>query len=274
MSIANIPENNLDFQNGNNIRLAIAGLAICKFADEGSEIKFLRHVDKHQLKLKIIQKSIKGENVGEVEYTIGKTLKTISFAGAETVNGYQYKPGYYSEYELKMMLDLQFLHGHRLDQKPGPHYDNLTVMSIDNCLFYTAKLTDADFDLVRKPSSPLGVKRRFCEILGGYMKVAENSELTITIPGLAASPIKLPAQIDGEKYFYEIQFNNSCFEENGKPCESTVTTEDTDFLKIYDILEDTKRPFEQFDLKNLDAHKGINTGACLPVVEEPCLNCT
>lgn len=268
MSIASIPENKLNFQGGNNVRIAIAGLSICKFATAGSTIRFLRHVPKHQLSMKIIQKLASGEIVGDVSYTLGAQLKTITIAGAETSGGFEYKPGYYSEYELKMMMDLRFLHGHPLDQKAGSPSDSLTVMTINNCLFYTAKLTDDEFDLV-KNNSPIGIIRRFGEILGGYMRVADDKELVITIPGLIASPIRLPVKTGDVKYFYEIQFNNSCFEADGKPCQPT---EPTDFLKIYDILQDNMRPYEEYDLKRL-SERLADTGACLPTVEEPCLNC-
>lgn len=277
MSIAAIPENDLDFQGENNIRLAIAGLAICKFAQARSEVSFLRHVDKHKLKLKIIPKLASGEIVDEsqVEYTIGD-LRSIYITGAEATGGFQYEPGSYSsEYPLKMMLDLHFLHGHPLARKAGTPSDNLTKMSIDNCLFYTSKLTDDDYDLVMN-GSPMNIKRRFGEILGGYMKVPDK--LTITIPGLIGSPIELPVTIDGVKYHYEVQFNNSCYELDGTPCKPPGPNEPTDFLKIYGILEDRERPFDKFDLKKIvKSQPGvltINTGACLPVVEHPCLNCS
>lgn len=278
MSIADILEDDPVFKSENNIRLAIAGLAICKFAPSRSEIRFLRHVDKHKLKLTIIPKLASGEIVDKNqvrEYTLGNQFKSIYITGAEATTGFEYKSGSYSsEYPLKMMMDLCFLHGHRLGPKAGTPSDEITVMSMDNCLFYTTKLTDDDYDLV-KNGSPLGIKRKFGEILGGYMKVADNNELTITIPGLIESPIKLPVMVNNVKYHYDIQFNNSCYEADGTPCKFNPS-EPTDFLKIYDILEDTERPFDKFDLRKIEKSQSdiltINTGACLPVVEEPNLN--
>ena len=275
MSIAAIPDNPLDFVGGNNIRIAIAGLAICKFADAGSTIRFLRHVENHQLKLTIQRKLKSGEDAGDPqEYTIDKSLKTISIAGAEPSEGYLYQPITYLEYELKLMMDLQFLHGHKLTERVGPHVDELTIMTINNCLFYTTTLTDVEFDLV-KNGSLIKVARRFGEILGGYMRVAPDKELVITIPGLI---IRLPVKVDTIEYNYEIQFNNSCFKADGTPCDPpSVPPESTDFLKIYDILEDRDRPYDQFDLRQVSpehlSKTAINTGACLPVVEDPCLNC-
>lgn len=288
MSIPFIPENKTTFSGEANIRLAIAGLAICRFPkpeEDHSTIKFLRHVEKHQLKMEIIQKLDTGEVIGNLSYTVGKKLKTIIIEGAEAVDGFEHKPTNYSEYDLKTMLDLQFLHRHPLDLKSGDYVDALTVMRIKDCLFYTSKVTDNEFDLVRG-DIPIPIKRKFGEILGGYMKVADDKELKIIIPGLTTSPIKLPAKIGDVKYKYEVNFNNSCFEDNGVPCKKNTeqnTSIPTDFVKIYDILEDKHPPYDRFDLKPIvttatniisDASIiAINTGACLPVIEDPCLNC-
>jgi hypothetical protein len=300
MSIAAIPENRLDFQDGNNIRIAIAGLALCKFAPKTSRIRFLRHVPKHQLKLKIIQ--IRASDmalIGTKEYTIGDAVQRITIEGAEAPTppeNFIYKPTNYQERELKEMMDLSFLHGHKLRDKTTDLPDKLpTELIINNCIFYTAKLTDKEFDL-EKDNLPIKLGRRFGEILGGYMKVAANNKLKITIPDFFDPPPELPVKnaAGTEEYLYEIQFNNSCFEENGQACKRTSNTGPTDFLKIYDILEDNVRPFETFDIRPKDVERtdvqpkqeyspfeqldldrrAVDTGACLPVVEEPCLNCS
>lgn len=282
MSIANIPENKMAFSGGNNIRIAIAGLAICKFAVPNSTIRFLRHVDKHKLKMNILQmRASDMEVLGSTDYTIGDASKTIAITGGDSTSSFEHRPSTYQEKELKELLDMQFLHGHPLTQRnTTPAYGRLTVMTINHCRFYTAELTEDEFDLV-KNDVLVPIKKKFCKILGGYMKVnpaGANPKLTITIPHFFPSPIELPVKVGDEEYLYEIQFNNSCFEENNQPCakDSNVPQDArTDFPKVYDVLEDKVRPIDKFDLIRLDSSgtKSPNTGACLPVVEEPCLNC-
>lgn len=280
MSIAEILDTNLIFPVDYNVRLSIAGLAICKFTTAGSTIRFLRHVENHQLKMTVIKK-LSNQIVEEVNYTLRKQAGPITFSGADQLSGYEYKPKSYSEgkYDLKMMLDLHFLHGHKLDPNPSPPSspDSPTVMNINNCLFYTASLTEDKFDL-KKNESLIQTRKRFGEVLGGYMKVTDA--LTINIPNLFPSEtLILPMKDGSEIYKYEIQFNNSCFDEKGKPCSEQESSENTDFLRIYDLLIDSREPIDKFDLKPIKSdelseveRKSINTGACLPVVEEPLLN--
>lgn len=295
MSLAAVPENNLAFPGGNNVRIAIAGLSICRFGEgsppQTSSIRFLRHVPNHLLKMKITQKLAATQQItGEASFTLRKELKTITISGAQPVTGFEYKPTSYSEYELRMMIDLQFLHKHPLTPKiVSPPVEAPTQLTISNCLFYTAALTDHKFDLKRNNVQE-AVNRQFGEVLGGYMRVVGGDALTINIPGLfPLERISLPTRIDGSDYVYEIQFNNSCFDEKGQPCPSVSTSTATDFLKIYDLLMDSQNPLEIFDLEPLEpvneqdqvktlgrlGKKGVDTGACLPVVESPCLtNCS
>jgi hypothetical protein len=280
MSIEAIPENTLGFPNGFNVRIAIAGLATCKFASPTSTIRFLRHVDKHRLELKVKRIPATGVPKYDPPYLIEKSFKTISIDGAEQVVGYEHQNLGPSEFKLKRIVNLPRLHGHTLKDKSGSPFDELTIMSITHCLFYTRDLTKLDHVIVKNHVST-GRKAKFGEILGGYMKIGANKEVKITIPGLIGSPIRLPENESGVKYTYEIEFNNSCFEADNKPCPYTFPT---DFLRIYDVLQDDVDPKDKFDLlreltqeeeSNTSKKKGrpsitsTDTGACLPVVEDP-----
>ncbi len=293
MSIPFISENNATFSRENNIRIAIAGLAICKFGRNNSTIRFLRHVEDHRLKLTIIQRQASDMAITDTEsYMVSENTQTIKIEGAETptsTDGFSFKPATYQENELKMMLDLNFLHGHRLEDKTTGLPDKLpTNLQIFNCLFYTAELTDNEFDLTKEQST-IKLGRKFGKVLGGYMKVLPANKLKITISGgLGSTVIERPLSKGDVNYLYEVQFNNSCFDENGTPCPlETSVKESTDFLEIYEILEDKVKPEEIFDLKPIKPQpnteeptpgklekerKGINTGACLPVVQDPPLN--
>lgn len=273
MSISEIPKNNERFSANKNIRLAIAGLAVCDLAVIASKIRFLRHVPKHKLKMKIIKKKAADFSfVDSFEREIGEPLKNIKITGgtAPTIPTFEHIPTTYQEYRLDRLLNLTLLHGHRLDlksllpYKPGSTTNVIefpTVLEIDYCAFYTAKLTDHKYNF-KKQSTPIRFEDYLCEVLGGYMTVTDK--LTIEIPGAIQPRIELPIIENQIEYVYEVQFNNSCFEEDGTPCKQTREDE-TDFLEYYKVLEDNIIPEEEYDLAVIKTDKAATgTGACLP----------
>jgi hypothetical protein len=276
MSISEIPKNDERFSANKNIRIAIAGLAICDLANTASKIRFLRHVPKHKLKMKIIKKkALDFSFVDSFEVEIGGTLKNIKITGgtSPSVPTFEHIPTSYQEYKLSKLLNFTLLHGHRLELRSILPFqlgsttkviESPTVLEIDYCMFYTAKLTEHKYNFKKKnQTTEIRFDDFLGEVLGGYMTVA--NELLIDIPGAIQPKIKLPVIENGVEYVYEIQFNNSCFEEDGTVCKET-RTDRTDFLEFYQVLEDRILPIEEFDLKALDsvAKAATGTGACLP----------
>lgn len=274
MSISEIPKNTEKFSKGKNIRIAIGGLSICDFAIQTSEIRFLRHVEKHKLKMKIIKKQADDFSfVDSIEYEIGEKLKNIKITGATAPQTptFEHIPTTYQEYPLSKLISFSLLHGHELDfrsplpYKPGSTTERIespTLLKIENCSFYTAKLTDHKYNF-KKENIEIRFDDYFGEILGGYMTVVQ--ELRIQIPGALQGEINLPIEENGIRYVYEIELNNSCFEESGTPC-NEVQSDRTDFLDFYDVLEDKINPMETFDLVQLKngTKAATGTGACLP----------
>jgi hypothetical protein len=260
-----IKENKVTFPNGNNIRIAITGLAICDFNNPKSYIEFLRHVEKHKLKIKIVQKNSDDLSiVGSTEHEIGKDIKSISISGAERIASSVYKPTRYEEYDLDNIISFKKLHGHELvkNNKPSKPITPPTILTIENCAFYTNKLTDKKYNLIKfdtdsGTATPIYLEKNFCEVLGGYMTC--KNEL-------------LPIEIDKKNYVYEIYFHNACFKEDGSVCNESEIRENneqskdkTDFAEYYELLLDDVKPSETYDLNESGLGlKGLGTGACLP----------
>lgn len=272
MSISEIPRNDERFLANKNIRLAIAGLAVCDLANTASKIRFLRHVPKHRLKMKIIKKKAADFSfVDSFEREIGETLKDIKITGgtASSPPTFEHIPTSYQEYRLDRLLNFTLLHGHRLDLKKhetkneADKIESPTVLEIDYATFYTAKLTKNKYNFKKtNQPDPILFDDRLGEILGGYMTVAEK--LVIEIPGAIQPKIELPIIENEVEYVYEVHFNNSCFKPDGEPCEEP-RREPTDFVEYYKILGDNIPPEEKYDLDEIElGHKATGTGACLP----------
>jgi hypothetical protein len=282
MSINKFPINDQPFPKDMNVRIAIAGLAVCDLAKKDSIVRFLTHVLNHELKMRIVQKDESFNILGEVSFTLDKK-QNISITGGVDLRTYIHKPSSYKEYPLNMTMDLTFLHGNELSRITPLIPPSITMpcdLVIDYAAFYTAKLTDKKFNLMKKEEE-IKIERKFGEILGGYMQT--NQYITVEIKNYLPFSLRLPvANEKGIKYYYEIDFNNSCVDEDGckedlKKLNAESGSKKTDFSYIYDILKDDLKPEEQFDLRRLDTNKkrkkDIGTGACLPTVRKPCTNC-
>ncbi|MBS1794639.1 MAG: hypothetical protein JSS81_12335 [Acidobacteria bacterium] len=267
MSIISIPENECRFPNGKNVRVSVTGLAYGKLTKERSEIRFLRHVDKHELSVRIIQRNA-GDNskIDQAVYTIGKSQNVeIKAAQVNQPASYKYADIGAGEFQLKEIINMHNLHGRVLSPKLPPKPPAPSALYLHDFTFYTAGMTNEKFDL-KEGNTEIFPSKYFGEILAGYLECTGGA-LDIEVPGHFGFPLHLPFQKDRETYVYDIFFNNACVAPENE-CESMIGAGETDLKFLYEILVDQQSPTRMFKLMRT-GHSTTGVGACLPVIIDP-----
>jgi hypothetical protein len=238
------------FPPGKNVRVTITGLALCKFSAAPPIFRVLRHVEHHEFLMRIIQADSNG--------TIQKSI-TVKIEPDQDVEISGTTMAVAGGHDLSRLVKMRsFLHGNRpLEDRPLPTPPP-SLLKVNNCAFYTHKLTDDRFyfeDENGRQTQP----KQYCQVLGGYMSYSGN----LIISPENSFPFTLP--LNG--FLYEIQFNNSC--------DTTPSCKDEeDFSCYYQVVQERGNPNKKFKMKKEPKTKGkgkesIGTGACLP----PCEDC-
>lgn len=239
-----------------NVRVTITGLALCKFSAAPPIFRFLRHVPHHELLMKIIQVRNDMTNPKTITVKIEPTQNVeVSGTHMTAVNDPVHQPVTQAQnlsHLVKMRSDL---HGNKPLEDRALPTPPPSFLKINNCAFYTHKLTDDSFYFEdesrgRKPS------QKYCQVLGGYMSYSGD----LIISPENSVPLTFP--LNG--FFYEIQFCNSC--DTTPECR-----EEEDFGYFYDIVQERGNPGRKFKMIKVSKDITITstgTGACLPGCED------
>jgi hypothetical protein len=266
------------FPAGNNIRITIAGLAVCKFEPDTTRntlIHFLNHVPLHELRVTIRRKAINSTNVEIVlpETEIHRNSDIISVAGIIMGNQPNYKhPPQAREFPLDELLNISDTHRTRFTRNSARAIE----MRLSHCAFYIKELTD-DLYYVFADGLPTSISpKKLGKVLAAYMNVTER--IFIDVDGERF--FERLIEDEGVRYEYEIEFTNHC--EAARPaCEAVTGNLGTDVRFLYDIIRPPKNNFEKILLLRVGFPTDTNpliitpdVAACLPGTTEPCDNCS
>lgn len=239
------------FPAGKNVRVTITGLALCKFSANPPIFRFLRHVEHHEFLMRIIQ--------ADSNLNIQKSI-TIKIEPDQDVEISATAMAAAGRHDLSRLVKMRsFLHGNSplVDRQPLPTPPP-SFLKVNNCAFYTHKLTDDSF-YFEDESGGQTREEQYCQVLGGYMSY--SGDLIISLEN--SFPLTYPLN----SFFYEIQFNNSC--DTTPECK-----DEEDFSCYYDVVQERGNPHKKFKMKKKRKGKiptatATGTGACLP----PCEDC-
>jgi hypothetical protein len=273
MSVKELKTNNQPFPSNKNVRIAVSGLAINELDRDVSIIRFLRHVPHHKLKLTITVRHSNGNLIEQTPPIILEPEHNVSISGSDSVMPqsyiYQHREGI--EFPLSEMINLWDLHGHELEFKTNLPDPPPSLLVLKHCSFYTAKLTEYQFDLL-KNGQLIKNQSKFGEILGAYMQ-CNSGTLDIIVEGHSDFPKHLPIfDANGSPFLYDISFDNHC--EDEEACENLLGEGQTDFHFLYDVVGDDNPPedlfaiVKPFGLSRLAASP-VGTGACLNGTKKP-----
>jgi hypothetical protein len=231
-----------------NVRVYITGLVLCDFI-KPSVFRFLRKVPHHQFLMTIVQRKRSDGNYKKIltikfENNEGKIkdYQNIEILGADNNS---------DSNQLDNFLNIQAIHGTEVFRIEDDDLENdaITKLTLQNCNFFTYKLTENKFLFDDANGTSLNEKE-YCEILGGDMSFSNNVQISIN----NSLPLILPIDRD---FIYEITFNNSC--DSSSNC-----GEEEDFKYFYEIVRETANPHRRFKMIKGSGFKSIGTGACLP----------
>lgn len=251
------------FPKDNNVRVIVAGLAICELDPKISEVKFLRHLEDHILSLRIVQKlRANGNVIFDKTLSIQKDQNIeISGSTATRINSHIYQTNEPNK-SLDHLVGMGSLHGTKTNPKKINTKINLptpvpSFLKLHNFAFYSHELTKDLFQFY-EGNRPKDNPSYFCLKLGSYMNFQGTLRIQFDKNPLPTLP-EFPSQDSkGNEFIYEISFDNAC---ETKDCEN-----EEDFKYIYDILEEDGNVNRRFEMRNASTKlASTGTGACLPV---------
>lgn len=257
------------------IKIAIRGLAYSKLDPKTSEINFLSHVPHHELDMTIAQKR-RGSNTEiskrteriEPEHAFFIKADNSVAPDAVEVRG---------DFPLSEIVNISRLHGRgKIKYKTGvPANLEPIILTITDCGFYTAVMTDAEFDIIetrQESGDKVAETKKIGYVMGGKIKCEDGADgsLSIEIRGSRGSNIEFPlSDADGE-FVYEILLDNHCTDI--AKCREEIGEEGSDFKYYYDLLEDSQEPDRKFKIIKASGEitpRGVEIAACNPIITQP-----
>lgn len=267
------------FPNGNNLRITVAGLAVCRFTEnttQPSHIHFLNHVDEHELRVTVRRKAISSTQyetvLAETPVPVNpRRPNDISVAGTfvHPQASYIHTPQT-GEFPLLTLLHLSNLHRTRFNRNPK----ETTDLNLSNCSFYMKELTDDPY-VILVEGTRLEPPEQIGKILAGYMRLRGNDGDTVFIDVNRQRFFESPIVESGNTYEYEIEFTNHCEAIDPEVCKAVIGNLGSDVRFLYDILTPSKSAFRKIMLFKIsfDADDRMiftpDVAACLPGTTEP-----
>jgi hypothetical protein len=259
-----------DFPPDVNVRIHIAGLAVCDRKGENWDINFLRNVPDHNLSIKIEKKRRNNPKAFETmgPYPINDNYRTMSIECDDSNPTTSAGP-----LPLSWILKFSELHLHPIKYKKDPLTDTkLTYLTIYDCQLYTEHITEIPFELFRiepdgkeKPLNP----RQIGDEIVAYMCCGDNSLTTITVERHPEFPIDLPQKDDEGEIVYDIYLNNACIDEV-KCKHNSAASNETDFRFYYEVIKDKDNPGRRIKIKKSPPPQikpeGTGVEACNPAI--------
>jgi hypothetical protein len=275
LTVETIPPETLEFlKPAHNVRISISGLAFCKLKVNESEIKFLRHIQFHELVMEVIQREAKSNSkVVSSTFTIGANHDIV------VKPRYSDRPDNIAlyvgdEYNLSHIVNFANRDLHNAALRPKERYfsadDRITTLKITNCAFFTGKRTEEEYDLIEETApepanfdaveEPTGVEVRAGRVgleMKGVITCPPENKTSIEVTGPRPFNLDLLQRIGDVDFMYEINFNNHCTQPPDL-CRN-VAGSDSDFRFYYDVLEQEDNPRRRFRLRLRDK-KGETIG--------------
>jgi hypothetical protein len=277
------------------VRLTVTGLAFCTLKIPQSEIKFLTHVESHELKMAIIRRVRQSD-----EFYPDRTYKIepgeqIDLEVVQSPDPPKIETT--GNYPLEEMVNLAKIHGDNSTPKQikyigpsdplHPHFP--TALIIKRAAFFTRAVHQKLFTFTERgipentnPPNEIGY------ILGGTIANPPPGKvevmLTCTKGSFPNEPFDTPGVV------YDIILDNHCARGSTDECNSKVVSyggeRGTDFFYYYDLLREENNIYRQFLLEHVEApvrqgggeeegEEGELPGgsgevaACNPIIVEP-----
>jgi hypothetical protein len=262
------------FPAGNNVRITIAGLAVCKFEPDTTRdtlIHFLNHVPLHELRVMVRRKLIDSTNwetifpKTEIPRNSASILVTGTTFGDQP--NYEHRPQG-GEFPLNHLLNISDSHKKRFTRNSKEAIE----MRLNHCAFYIKELTEHPYyvfaDVIPTSESP----KKLGKVLAAYTKISGTLSIIVDEGPFFQHLIN-------DTYEYEIEFTNHC-EENPTACERVIGNLGSDVRFLYDILKPPKNILQKIMLfkVTLGTDNRIiltpDVAACLPGTTEPCTDCS
>lgn len=283
INLNSVTDNLEPFPQGKNVRITIAGLAVCEFKEDTSVpsvIHFLRHVPYHKLKVNIRRRRVGSSSVQNFfSDEIPNSAK-----GIEIIPSSSTRPATYihtpenGEFHLNETINLSNVHKTRFRRNPS----RAVTMNLSNCAFYTKSRTEDKYiAFIMDDIQPTYTPAQLGEVIGAYMNVSGTIRVNKVEANGNVTLLKECPIIDGSnQYEYEIEFTNHCESVDAEDCELAIGGRGSDIRFLYDILSPPKSDVSKIMLLKIELNKeGFilmtpNVAACLPAPIEPCESCS
>ena len=278
-----IEENLAPFPQGKNVRITIAGLAVCEFKEDTripSVIHFLRHVPHHKLKINVRRRQVGSASTQDFfSDEIPNSAK-----GIEIIPSSSTRPATHihnpqnDEFELDETINLSNTHKTRFRRNPN----RAITMNLSNRAFYTKRKTrDKYIAFIIDDIQPSYTPTEIGEIIGAYMNVSGIIRINkVEANGNVTLLKECPIIDGGNPYEYEIEFTNHCESIDTEDCELAIGGRGSDVRFLYDIETPPKSDVSKVILLKVELDEignlviTPNVAACLPAPVEPCDSCS